>query len=279
MGMQIKAGSVPNEAEAPEQESKPERGAGLQVSGTQVAGSATATVVAAFLASSMGVYGTIIGAGVVSVGATAGGAVFQHMFRRTGEQIREVKVHAAPAAGSAAEENLAATQMLPQVGPEGETGYSEAETHGRRSRLRWKAIAITTLATFLLAMAAILGIEKLSGGPMSNFFGGDRTGTSWSPGSQGSKSGQNDPGRDDDTPAETPAEQPASGEDEDAAPSPSISESGDSGTTPKPDPSEEGSESPPPEESAEPTPPSETPAQDEQEQEQLQETPPASEAS
>ncbi|NGN66717.1 hypothetical protein G5C51_22785 [Streptomyces sp. A7024] len=65
----------------------------IDLSGAQVAGSAAATVVTAFLASSMGVYGTIIGAGVVSVGATAGGAVFQHFFRRTGEQIKEVAVH------------------------------------------------------------------------------------------------------------------------------------------------------------------------------------------
>lgn len=46
----------------------------IELSGAQVAGGASATMVAAFLASSMGVYGTIIGAGagVVSVGATAG---------------------------------------------------------------------------------------------------------------------------------------------------------------------------------------------------------------
>ena len=40
---------------------------------------------------SSGVYGTILGAGVVSVVATCGGSVFQHFFRRTGEQIREVR--------------------------------------------------------------------------------------------------------------------------------------------------------------------------------------------
>ncbi len=34
-------------------------------------------------------YGTIIGAGVVSVVATTGGSIFQHLFRRTGEQLKE----------------------------------------------------------------------------------------------------------------------------------------------------------------------------------------------
>ncbi|MFJ5679188.1 hypothetical protein [Streptomyces sp. NPDC093097] len=62
----------------------------------QVAGSALAAAVAAFLAGQLGVYGTIIGAGVVSVVATTGGSIFQHLFRRTGEQIKEAAVTTRP---------------------------------------------------------------------------------------------------------------------------------------------------------------------------------------
>ncbi|MDJ0380088.1 hypothetical protein [Streptomyces sp. G-G2] len=61
----------------------------LDLSAAQVAGSSLATVVAALLASKLGVYGTILGAGVVSVVATAGGPVIGHFFRRTGDQLRE----------------------------------------------------------------------------------------------------------------------------------------------------------------------------------------------
>ncbi|MFI0263481.1 hypothetical protein ACH4OW_31155 [Streptomyces sp. NPDC017056] len=61
----------------------------LDLSVPQVAGSALAAAVAAFLAGQLGVYGTIIGAGVVSVVATTGGSIFQHLFRRTGEQLKE----------------------------------------------------------------------------------------------------------------------------------------------------------------------------------------------
>ncbi|MFJ4714142.1 hypothetical protein [Streptomyces sp. NPDC088785] len=68
----------------------------LDLSVPQVAGSAVAAVVAAKLASSFGVYGTILGAGVVSALATCGGTVFQHFFRRTGEQIRDVAVTTKP---------------------------------------------------------------------------------------------------------------------------------------------------------------------------------------
>lgn len=66
----------------------------IDLSVPQVAGSALAAVTAAVLASTLGVYGTFVGAGVVSVVATCGGTVFQHFFKRTGEQLREVTVHA-----------------------------------------------------------------------------------------------------------------------------------------------------------------------------------------
>ncbi|MFF2964160.1 hypothetical protein ACFVT1_35945 [Streptomyces sp. NPDC057963] len=66
----------------------------IDLSLPQVAGSAVAAVAAAVAASQLGVYGTILGAGVMSVVATCGGSVFQHFFRRTGEQIREVTVQA-----------------------------------------------------------------------------------------------------------------------------------------------------------------------------------------
>ncbi|CAI4174374.1 hypothetical protein [Streptomyces albidoflavus] len=71
--------------EEPQEEAKR-----IDVSVPQVAGSAVAAVAGAVAASQLGVYGTVIGAGVMSVVATTGGSVFQHLFRRTGEQIRDV---------------------------------------------------------------------------------------------------------------------------------------------------------------------------------------------
>ncbi|MFE4672966.1 hypothetical protein [Streptomyces sp. NPDC056721] len=72
------------------------KGKRLDLNLPQVAGSAVAAVVAAKLAAGLGVYGTIVGAGVVSVLATCGGSLFQHFFRRTGEQIRDVAGQAIP---------------------------------------------------------------------------------------------------------------------------------------------------------------------------------------
>ncbi|MFI6645158.1 hypothetical protein [Streptomyces sp. NPDC050504] len=99
----------------------------LELSVPQVAGSAVAAIAAAVLASRMGVYGTILGAGVVSVVATSGGAVFQHFFRRTGEQIREVTVSAKPRTGQvparpygAGGADVEATRLLPRAGGPGD---------------------------------------------------------------------------------------------------------------------------------------------------------------
>ncbi|QHC25023.1 hypothetical protein [Streptomyces sp. GS7] len=68
----------------------------IDLSLAQVSGSALAAAAAAYLAGQLGVYGTIIGAGVVSVVATTGGSIFQHLFRRTGEQIKEAAVTTRP---------------------------------------------------------------------------------------------------------------------------------------------------------------------------------------
>ncbi|MEU3257477.1 hypothetical protein ABZ694_06590 [Streptomyces albidoflavus] len=77
--------------EEPQQEAKR-----IDLSVPQVAGSAVAAVAGAVAASQLGVYGTVIGAGVMSVVATTGGSVFQHLFRRTGEQIRHVRPKTEP---------------------------------------------------------------------------------------------------------------------------------------------------------------------------------------
>ncbi|MFI0937224.1 hypothetical protein [Streptomyces sp. NPDC021020] len=71
---------------------------GLDLSVPQVAGSAVAAVVAAKLASNLGVYGTIAGAGVVSALGTCGGSVLSYVFRHTGRRVQEAAVQAGPVA-------------------------------------------------------------------------------------------------------------------------------------------------------------------------------------
>ncbi|WJV45688.1 hypothetical protein [Streptomyces flavofungini] len=116
-------GGEPKQATEGEQEKKR-----FDLSVPQVAGSAVAAVVAAKLASSFGVYGTILGAGVVSGIATCGGTVFQHFFSRTGEQIRDVAVQAKPKA-----------QQVPvtRATPVPETFQARAHTGGGPVTTTW----------------------------------------------------------------------------------------------------------------------------------------------
>lgn len=134
----------------------------IDLSAAQVAGSAVAAVVAAKLASYFGVYGTILGAGVVSVIATCGGSVFQHFFRRTGEHLREA--------------TAVASRPVPASVPADRTPPSPGEfTPGTvyRARVRnWKRPVVAAALVFGVTMAGITAYELVSG---DSFSGGQGT--------------------------------------------------------------------------------------------------------
>ncbi|MFF0399176.1 hypothetical protein ACFYSJ_25940 [Streptomyces sp. NPDC005248] len=170
----------------------------------QVAGSAVAAVAAAVAASQLGVYGTILGAGVMSVVATCGGSVFQHFFRRTGEQIREVTVYtretrdtrgAHEAGGSGSGRRLSdgsvdattvlrtvtadpdRTQLLEPLTGDGtrplasypaypDEEFTASTTHGTRIR-GWKRPVLGAVAVFAVSMAGITTYELVSGNDLS----------------------------------------------------------------------------------------------------------------
>ncbi|MGW3845733.1 hypothetical protein [Streptomyces fagopyri] len=153
----------------------------LDLSLPQVAGSAVAAVVAAKLASYFGVYGTILGAGLVSVVATCGGTVFQHFFKRTGEQIRDVTVQARPAGPG--------DRPFPAPGP-GEFTSSVPGEFGEgtvyRARVTsWKRPLVAAALVFGVTMAGVTTYELVSG----QSFSGDGTSTTVGDAFQGSRSG------------------------------------------------------------------------------------------
>ncbi|WKX73014.1 hypothetical protein [Streptomyces sp. XD-27] len=186
-------------------------------------------------------YGTIIGAGVVSVVATAGGSVFQHLFRRTGEQLKEVTVQARPKSGTGARDSH----------PPVPGAYGEATTHGTRLR-GWKRPALAAGTVFALAMGAITGIEMFSGGPVSNVWGGDHGGTTVG-NSVGDGGSRRSTPRPDPTPGapspggETPA---GGGATPTPTPTPSKTPTGDGDGTSRPD----GTATPTPSPTPTPTP-------------------------
>lgn len=147
----------------------------IDLSVPQVAGSALAAVVAAKLASSFGVYGTIAGAGLISVVATCGGSVLQHFFRRTGEQIRVKRTVTAVRIGG---RTVSVPAAVPDAGPVSAAGPASAPgdfTEGTvyRARTRgWRRPLIAAALVFGVTMAGITAYEVASG---QNLSGGRST--------------------------------------------------------------------------------------------------------
>ncbi|WP_230194429.1 hypothetical protein [Streptomyces coriariae] len=134
------------------------KGKRIDLNVPQVAGSAVAAVVAAKLASYFGVYGTILGAGLVSVVATCGGSLFQHFFRRTGEQFRDTQVR---------DPQVAAKPRVRTPPAPGE--FTEGTVHRSRNGRRRRPVVAAALV-FGVAMAGITTYELVSG----DSFSGDR---------------------------------------------------------------------------------------------------------
>ncbi|MFG2822018.1 hypothetical protein ACGFX4_21650 [Kitasatospora sp. NPDC048365] len=191
----------------------------IDLSVTQVVASALAAVAGAVLASELGVYGTILGAAVVSVGATTGSAVFQHVFRRTGEQLRSaVDRDPRPGAGSG-----------PKPVTELSSEWNEPRVVRARRRWTWKTYSVVSALVFVLAMVPIVAVEAAAGKPMHDITTGqDGSGTSFNPGRR-SSTPQEAPK---DGPSADPAQQPSAPPS--TAPSGGPSSSPSAGTSPTP---------------------------------------------
>ncbi|MFG2881593.1 hypothetical protein ACGFYV_04595 [Streptomyces sp. NPDC048297] len=150
----------------------------------QVAGSALAAVVAAKLASTFGVYGTILGAGVVSVVATCGGSVLQHFFRRTGEQIRDASAAGRPTGDTRKGHEVPAEMHGVTAAGHGASAAGEfGEGTVYRARVKsWKRPVLAAAVVFGVTMAGITTYELASG---SSFSGGRGTTVSDAVGGKG----------------------------------------------------------------------------------------------
>ncbi|MFI7391238.1 hypothetical protein [Streptomyces tendae] len=201
----------------------------IDLSVPQVAGSALAAVVAAKLASSFGVYGTIAGAGLISVVATCGGSVLQHFFKRTGEQIRVKRTVAGVRTGGR-------TASVPAaVTPPASGDFTEGTVYRARTR-GWRRPLVAAALVFGVTMAGITVYEvasgqnlsggrsttvgsaftghgKSSGGSGESGDSGDSGGSQDAPdgrdpGDSGDSGGAQDSGTGDDAPASTPSGSP-----------------------------------------------------------------------
>ncbi|MFD3582916.1 hypothetical protein [Streptomyces sp. NPDC058683] len=196
----------------------------IDLSVPQVAGSAVAAVVAAKLASYFGVYGTILGAGVVSVVATCGGSLFQHFFKRTGEQLRDATVTTRP------------REQAPLAPGE----FTEGTVYRARVRT-WRRPVFAAALVFAVTMAGVTTCELVSG---SSFSGGSGTTVSGAVTGDTTSSKSSDPSDSPDSsdPSGSPAPKSGDGTATSPAPSPSSPDASrtpvsEGATTPAPSPS------------------------------------------
>jgi hypothetical protein len=164
----------------------------VQLSPVQVAASALASVSAAVVASLFGVAGTVVGAGLVSIIATTGSALYSSSMKRTSEQLRRAREQLAarstsPRGGRDTLSLLDATaaprsrrwgrRSAEAVDTTGADDVNPSRwrrgffTIGSRRGLRWPALAGATGLVFVLAIGAVTAFELIAQEPVSALTG------------------------------------------------------------------------------------------------------------
>lgn len=207
-----------------QRDGEPSRERAIDLTLPQVAASAVAAVIAAVVAGQLGVYGTFIGAGVMSLVATTGGPLFQHLFRRTGQQVKQVTVVAVRKPGAAARPtSVAADTTRPVPLAEGtvpvESGAFEASGAPASSALRrgWKRMLLPAVLVFAVAVTGLTVYELVSGDSVSGGKGASTSvGQVFGSGSSGSADTEQEAPRQQDdqpkgsqSPPESPGEAPS----------------------------------------------------------------------
>ncbi|WP_141211250.1 superantigen-like protein SSL4 [Enemella dayhoffiae] len=159
----------------------------LGLSVPQLAGGALAASTAAAIGSQLGVAGTIVGAGVVSIICAVAGAVYTRTLKHTGARVSGLVRRPA---GSASNSNPAPTGSSPwttaaespgqtqapadeqtrvlSIGARaGETGGATEVPATPRRRIRPARLLAAATAVFLLAGLLVTGVETLTGNALS----------------------------------------------------------------------------------------------------------------
>src|SRR5699024_2339960 len=153
----------------------------------QIAATALAGITAAFVGSMLGVYGTVLGAGLASGITTVGASLYERSLQRTKDKVREGahrvpidKVRRQAAAATRTRvippvDNSRTNQADPptrKLHPVGGAAATPAGTGpGTNRRVKWLLVAGTAVAGFLIAMLAVTGFETVKGQALSGGHG------------------------------------------------------------------------------------------------------------
>ncbi|TDQ04630.1 hypothetical protein [Labedaea rhizosphaerae] len=149
-----------------------EKDKGLGVRPGQVISAALAAVTAAVLGSTMGLAGTVIGAGLASVVTTVAGALYLRSLERTkaGVQLVRERVRSGVTGRVIIEREVTTEDRSDQAKPDGEEVQPTDRPPAARA-IRWGAVVAGSLLAFVLGMLAITGYESLVGGSLSGGTG------------------------------------------------------------------------------------------------------------
>jgi hypothetical protein len=209
----------------------------LDLNATQVVAGSLAAVTSAVAASRLGLGGSLVGAGVGSVVATVGGAVYAHYIDRTRHQVRSVVLkrpaETGPTAGSNIADQPTVTMPLPpgSVAPDPASpsppmpAATQPEGPADADQPTWAWLRSRRLALGATA-AVVFGIALLTGNVFAglglNLFAAD------DPGVSVGRSLSNSSASEEVTPAPSPDattdEQSTSAPTEEATPTPSVTE-------------------------------------------------------
>ena len=146
---------------------------GLGVRPGQVISAALAAVTAAVLGSTMGLAGTVIGAGLASVVTTVAGALYLHSLERTkaGVQLVRERVRSGVTGHVIIEREVTTQDQPDEAKPEDGAEEPPKERPSATRAIRWGAVVAGSVLAFVLGMLAITGYEKLTGGSLSGGTG------------------------------------------------------------------------------------------------------------
>lgn len=137
---------------------------------SQVLAGALAAITAAVLGSTMGVAGTVIGAGLASVVSTVGGALYLRSIQRTRQGVRTVR---AKVVGRNGTTSVLVADLEDKPEPQEEEpdeGNEQTQPPSGR-RLRWPVLVAGSVLAFALGMLVITGVEWIKGEPLSGGSG------------------------------------------------------------------------------------------------------------
>lgn len=137
----------------------------IQLSLSQVAAGAAATASAAVAASFLGVYGTIIGAAIMSVVSTVGTTLYEHTIHSSKDKLKDIReAHVTRAPGGVATRVRAGKGVRVLRLPYGTWGRIRAQL---TKPGWWKPVGVVSLLVFAIAIGVITVVETGLGKPMS----------------------------------------------------------------------------------------------------------------